>query len=771
MSSLLFAIRRPFTVVASIYIFVTVIAMWTLAPQFDFQHQWQDDLLMKVREVPVSSPAYNFLQPDDLILEIDGQPVSIKNATAKPFQASHLLTIERAGETLKQVVPSHTHLTLSTFAYLSPATLLTLIYLIVGFLILQRANSANEQAIHLGYIFIINAIVVLGLQAQLSGIPFAWMTGVPLLLLLACNTLYTAFLPRQSELPNIFKKGFILLYFIAGMFFVLGVVENAWFIPDGTTFALEYGVSLYQAGTGIVGISLLLYLIILTARTISLPKSPLRQQHRTLLLFLSLAILPSVTLTILPRALFDVIILPFPIAIVLLALIPLAYFFVINRRGSFILDKIFGRGALYISVSLLVIICYSALLIVLKSWYLLDSVVIQTVALAAIPVWILGTISQSLLQGPIERIMFGDIAEVEKRLPIIATSLAAQPEIEALEQILQEVAADFDISQAVFACLDENGRVDAIAAIDVEWEAIKDIQPIVRTIVRSTSSKAALHPLMREHAWIEMLVPVTVRGEEIGLLALSRPKNQHFNTKHADFMQRVADILAIGSQAILLFESSRQLSLELINVQETERLGMRSAIHDNTIQEIGSICGVLSMVSMQVEDETLKQELRVQTERLSATVDQLRDICTQLYPSTIDHGLKVLASELVDRFAEEHDLNIKLKLDVPRTRAVGSRRISRVIYRIMLESLQNVVKHAKTRDVQVAIEQTESAIKLEVVDDGVGGITKRLSKSQLLRSRHIGVIGMSDWATSVGGNLQITENSPHGTRLQLEIPI
>jgi signal transduction histidine kinase len=100
-----------------------------------------------------------------------------------------------------------------------------------------------------------------------------------------------------------------------------------------------------------------------------------------------------------------------------------------------------------------------------------------------------------------------------------------------------------------------------------------------------------------------------------------------------------------------------------------------------------------------------------------------------------------------------------------------SAKVSRVLYHVLLESLTNIVKHAHTQDVCVELDYTDDLIFLSIADQGVGCVVTRYSVSELIRSWHIGIVGMVEWAESVNGSLSVQQNEPRGTKVILQVPL
>ena len=91
------------------------------------------------------------------------------------------------------------------------------------------------------------------------------------------------------------------------------------------------------------------------------------------------------------------------------------------------------------------------------------------------------------------------------------------------------------------------------------------------------------------------------------------------------------------------------------------------------------------------------------------------------------------------------------------------------VFRIVQEALNNVHKHANARVVSVRLERRGLSTILTVVDDGTGFEPGAAAKSADGR-RGLGLIGMRERATLIGGDLQVRSMPGHGTTLILRLP-
>lgn len=92
--------------------------------------------------------------------------------------------------------------------------------------------------------------------------------------------------------------------------------------------------------------------------------------------------------------------------------------------------------------------------------------------------------------------------------------------------------------------------------------------------------------------------------------------------------------------------------------------------------------------------------------------------------------------------------------------------VEQALYGIAQESLNNVFKHAKAQTVTLSLQQTDSAVVLEIVDDGVG-----FDPATLARKGGLGLRGMDERAAQIGGRLNVRSAPGQGTTIRVEIPL
>jgi signal transduction histidine kinase len=306
--------------------------------------------------------------------------------------------------------------------------------------------------------------------------------------------------------------------------------------------------------------------------------------------------------------------------------------------------------------------------------------------------------------------------------------------------------------------------------------------PLVRS---AESGSNIVEPLFRLFSWAEVLIPLKVRDEQIGMLALSRPgRDGYFNLKQVSFLTQAAGVLAVGTENIFLFDSMRRQSRLRLVAQEEVRKNVSRQLHDQPLQQITYAVAIIDQLLAKhfsnVEDSEINaiaiaevvSKLTVTGEYLRKSAVSLRNICRGLYPPFHDQGVDLAVGEIIHQFETEHGLNISFTSTLNAASWPKSEQVTVTVSHVLNESLNNIVKHAKGADVEVKIEATgEGQLILWVADNGPGNRTANLSFNELVKRGHLGIVGMHEWAQQIGGNLEILSNEPRGTSVLLSCPI
>ncbi len=220
-------------------------------------------------------------------------------------------------------------------------------------------------------------------------------------------------------------------------------------------------------------------------------------------------------------------------------------------------------------------------------------------------------------------------------------------------------------------------------------------------------------------------------------------------------------------------EEVRHLSRQLISATEEEKKRIARDLHDE--------CGqVLTALHLGVESlyNSLPEGLADQQGKCNEIIgfieelgDKARRISSELRPDMLDHlGLVPTLESYIEDFSRRTgDLQIDFQATGVKKRAGPE--IEIVLYRILQEALNNIVKHAKAKHVSVLLTYSHPRLIFTIEDDGIGFWQRERLLSFPGKYQGIGLLGMRERIGSVGGSLNIRSSKGKGTFIRIEIPI
>ena len=211
----------------------------------------------------------------------------------------------------------------------------------------------------------------------------------------------------------------------------------------------------------------------------------------------------------------------------------------------------------------------------------------------------------------------------------------------------------------------------------------------------------------------------------------------------------------------------RDLSGKLIRTQEAERRRISLELHDRLGQD-------LALLSIQIErliqkapesQAQLNEQLQVLSTRTKELSSKVQTLSHQLHPSQLVHlGLVAASRSLCHEVSQSSDIQINFShSDVSRS---ISPEVSTCLYRVLQESLTNVVKHSGAKTAQVELAGSPNEIQLQILDSGVGFDPKSTGSRGGL-----GLVGMRERLSLLGGELLIESRLSGSTWIKAFLPL
>ena len=230
----------------------------------------------------------------------------------------------------------------------------------------------------------------------------------------------------------------------------------------------------------------------------------------------------------------------------------------------------------------------------------------------------------------------------------------------------------------------------------------------------------------------------------------------HIRAQHADDVERKLEL--------------QRLSAQLVHAQEDERRTIARELHDEIGQALTAIKIELSVAQRGLEtaghpSDSLA-EARAITDR---ALHAVRDVSQLLHPTMLDDlGLANTLTWYLRGFARRTGIRADLTQDRMDVRM--SPHVELGAYRIIQEALTNVAKHAHARTCRVFVQRLAHSLLLTVEDDGVGvDLTRRTVPADTHRG--LGLVGIRERVSGLGGTFHMESTVGKGTRLTVELPI
>jgi signal transduction histidine kinase len=210
----------------------------------------------------------------------------------------------------------------------------------------------------------------------------------------------------------------------------------------------------------------------------------------------------------------------------------------------------------------------------------------------------------------------------------------------------------------------------------------------------------------------------------------------------------------------------RRLSSNIMASQEKERAAIARELHD----ELGQVLTALRMDSIWIREHIKENDPEVgeraltMSDLIDKTIDEVRAMAIRLRPGALDDlGLIAALDWYTDDFDKRTGIACRFKQqDVPAVSDI----VATAAYRITQEALTNVARHAFATRVDVSLQTRDGDLILWIIDNGRGFNTQKLSDFDCL-----GIAGMRERASLVGGSLDIRSQPEKGTGVCFTVPI
>lgn len=423
-----------------------------------------------------------------------------------------------------------------------------------------------------------------------------------------------------------------------------------------------------------------------------------------------------------------------------LTLLPLAFGVAMLRDQLWQSERVLNRAFVYFALTAILVIVYIFIIGALSEIFRATN----NFLVAAIATGVIALLFQPLrarLQRGINRFLYGQRDEPFTVLNQLGAQLenSITPET-ALPLIVETIARTMRVPYAAIELTTDDGRQT--------------------TFTHYPLSAVSGPPSL-------LSLPLRYQNETVGELKIAR-RAPHENFSPADLqllenLARQAGAVAYTARLNAQLQQSRE---KIIAERENERKRLRRDLHDGLGPTLASQTLKLDAALELLNDEkqetrdarNILQDVKTQTQN---TVADIRRIVYELRPPALDD--LGLVGALRAHLAQYNAVNgLQITLDAPNELPPLSAAVQVNAYRIVLEAVNNAVKHAHAPYCFVRI-ASNGNLSIEIRDDGIG-------LPENFRAG-VGIASMRERAEELGGTFRIEANEPRGTRVIATLPI
>jgi signal transduction histidine kinase len=266
-------------------------------------------------------------------------------------------------------------------------------------------------------------------------------------------------------------------------------------------------------------------------------------------------------------------------------------------------------------------------------------------------------------------------------------------------------------------------------------------------------------------------VHAEIRREGRSVMRMLRVEDQTWEVTHVPLFDANGALEAFASLGRDVTEERRAreglkaLTSRSMQLREEEQARISRDLHDELGQSLTALKLRVRSVEDRLDQANVPHALIDDVVETASLVDQalaeLRRIAQGLRPAALETlGLPAALQEEVKHAARR--ANLESTAQIADVQGLDES-TSTVFFRVAQEALTNVTRHAHARAIKVSLSQDSLHTRLRVEDDGVGLPSTTSGQS-------LGLLGMTERASQVGGDLRVERVTPHGTVVCLDVP-
>ncbi len=749
------------------YVFVPVTGVW-----LDYDSQALNTAIIG-RLNPGGPGELAGLRVGDIVKTIDGH--EIKNLNVPIHQPKkpgdiEVYVVQRDQQTLTiplQVGSYTDHL--DYLVNIVPIELLSLAIYSLGLVILFFSRPADIRARLVAIVWVLAGIAIT--TTGPGYVSCAWFAPEWTMLAFSAAIFFTIAAHLYFPVPTFSDRARnFILSILFGLSLVLAISYIAQQIFNAVHQVYPRTTITADAINYVFYLSCLLSIGLLLKNRFFIKDKDIKRQTGIIFLGTLIGFLPFFLFSELPSLMFGrdsrFILIPSYISILFMILIPISYGYVIYQRKLLKIDFIINRAIVLFLMTLGILFTSLIILSLVSILFNLPSQVAIAGSILCVLVTLPSATFQKRIQMQVDRVLYGSYYDYTSVTSSLSNRLAQTIDRPTfIKLLLHDLPAEMKVEKSALLLLEGNklelqDTYDHAFSITHDDELSKmlsaDQRPVRAQNVWNIVSRDTNERWIQFH-WAQLFVPIFYRNTLYGILILGdRTVGDIYSNQDLQIVGTVGQQAALSIANIILVEALRGLTRQLVRSDEEQRKKVARDLHDSVLQNLFFV------------KQRLTQSDPEASTQLDRVITTLRQTIKAQRPSLLDQGLILALDDLIndmEHLAGDTLLilwrnNLKEGIKLPDEQVTS-------VYRIVQESLFNVLKHSQADQVIVTARKDDGFLELTIEDDGIGISNDGQGQAGL----HYGFLNMKERATMIGADLNIASEPGKGTTVTVKLKI
>lgn len=749
------------------YVFVPVTGVW-----LDYDSQALNTAIIG-RLNPGGPGEIAGLRVGDIVKTIDGREIKNLNVPIhqpkKPGEIE-IYVVQRGQQTLTIPIQVGSYADHPDYlANIIPIELLSLAIYSLGLVILFFSRPVDIRARLVAIVWVLAGVAIT--TTGPGYVSCAWLAPEWTMLAFSAAIFITIAAHLYFPVPTFSSRiRNIILWILFGLSLVLAISYIAQQIFNAIHQVYPRTTVTADSISYVFYLSCLLSISLLLKNRFFIKDKDIKRQTGIIFLGTLAGFLPLFLFSELPSLIFGrdsrFILIPSHVSILFMILIPISYGYVIYQRKLLKIDFIINRAIVIILMTLGILFTSLIILSLISIPLNIPSQVAIAGSILCVLVTLPSAAFQKRIQIQVDRVLYGSYYDYTSVTSTLSNRLAQTIDRPTFIKLLTEdLPAEMKIEKSTLLLLEgdhlelqEAGGNAFSIPLDDEIRKIlsADQRPVRAQNVWDLISPDTIERWKQLH-WAQLFVPIFYRDTLYGILIFGeRTVGDIYSNQDLQIVGTVGQQAALSIANIILIEALRGLTQQLVRSDEEQRKKVARDLHDSVLQNLFFV----------------KQRLTQSDPETSAQVDRvittLRQTIKAQRPSLLDQGLILALDDLIndmERLAGDDLLilwrnNLKEGIKLPDEQVTS-------VYRIVQESLFNVLKHSQADQVIVTARKDDGFLELTIEDDGIGISNDGQGQVGL----HYGFLNMKERATMIGANLNIASEPGKGTTVTVKLKV